>query len=149
MAVGWAAAAVTLGMGGLVTLPLALLLWHAAHLAAMVLAVVAGAALTLAFAGATRSRARRAEARVQIDQAWTTVAGELLAARGADVTATDVARALQIDERYAETLLSELSAEGRVRVAVGDDAQLSYRPSPGADTEPAAAPTRDGARRGS
>jgi hypothetical protein len=136
MALGWIAAAVVFGAAAATSLPLALLLWRVAHLAAMAIALVAGAALALAAFSALRARGRRAQARAKMHQAWTTVAGELVAARGSDVTSADVARALSIDERYAEDLLSELSAEGRVRVAVGEDAQLSYRPSPGAEAEP-------------
>ncbi len=135
MALGWTAAAGVLGVAAMATLLLGLLLWHAAHLAGVLLAVVAGVALALAIGSALRARARRSEARVKLDEAWSTVAGEIVAARGGDVTAANVAKALSIDEGYAQTLLSELSAEGRVRVAVRDDAQLSYTPGPTVEAE--------------
>jgi hypothetical protein len=145
MALGWTAAAGVLGVAAMTTLLLGLLLWHAAHLAGVLLAVVAGVAFALAMGSALRARARRSEARVKLDEAWSTVAGELVAARGGDVTAANVAKALSIDEAYAQTLLSELSAEGRVRVAVRDDAQLSYTPAPATAVE---AETSDAGRAG-
>lgn len=129
MAFGWTAAAITLGIVAAFALVVALVLGHAAPMGAMVLGIVGGAAATLAIAGGLRANNRRREARNLVEQAWASVAGELLAARGGALTAAEVARALSIDEPYAERLLSELSAEGRVRVAVSDDAQLSYRPS--------------------
>jgi hypothetical protein len=43
------------------------------------------------------------------------------------MTAADLARCMKTDEPHAERLLSELSALGRARVAVSDEAQLSYR----------------------
>lgn len=129
MAFGWTAAAITLGIVASFALVVALVLGHAAPMGAMVLGIVGGVAATLALAGGLRARNHRGEARNRVEQAWASVAGELLAARGGALTAADVARALSIDEPYAERLLSELSAEGRVRVAVRDDAQLSYRPS--------------------
>jgi hypothetical protein len=147
MSLGWAAAAVVLAGGGFVMALLGLLLWRAAHLPAMVLGVVAGASLALSFASTLRSRARRADSRAALDRAWTAVAGELLAARGKDVTASDLARALSTDEAAAEEILSALSAEGRVRVDVRDDAQLSYRSSPDAAGEADTQSPADGARR--
>jgi hypothetical protein len=144
MAVGWAAAAAVLAAVGLLTLPLALLLWSASHVAGLILTVVAGAAVALAAASALRSRARGAEARAKLDEAWRTVADELLHARGAaNLTAPELARALQTDEAHAEALLSGLSVEGHARVAVDDDAQLSYRfaaEAEGAGSEAAEAP---------
>lgn len=142
MAFGWAAAAIVLSSGFVIALPLAVLLWSASHLAGLVLGTVAGMTFALAVASATRHRARSREGRLKLDEAWRMVADEMLKARGADVTAPELARAMCTDEPFAEALLSELSAQGHARVAVGDDAQLSYRfaAEAEADAEVAAPP---------
>jgi hypothetical protein len=136
IAIGWVAAAIVLFASALIALPIVLLLWSHAHVAAVVVASVAGTSMALGAVSATRYRARNAEARAKLDDAWRTVADELLRARGMDVTAPELARALQTDDAHAESLLSELSAEGHARVAVGDDAQLSYRFTSEAEAEP-------------
>jgi hypothetical protein len=127
MAFGWTAATVVFAGVAALTASVALLLWGGTHGAAAILAVVAGSALALAAASGLRARARRGEAGAQIDRAWRGVTAELLAARGTALTPRDLMRALPLDEPIAEHLLAELSAEGRARVAVGEDAQLSYR----------------------
>jgi hypothetical protein len=137
MAIGWAAGGVVLLATGVIALPVVLLLWSIpiAHVAALAVASVAAAALALAGLSAARYRARAAEARAKLEEAWRSVADELLRARGVDVTAPDLARALRTDEAHAEALLSGLSSEGHARVAVDDDAQLSYRFAPEAEAE--------------
>jgi hypothetical protein len=142
MAFGWTAAAVTFGIVASFALVVALVLSHAAPTGAMVLGVLAGAAATLAIAGGLRARNRRGATRSLVEHAWASVAGELLAARGGALTAAEVSRTLSIEEPYAERLLSDLSAEGRVRVAVREDAELSYRPS-SPDLDEASAETEE------
>ncbi len=148
MAVGWVAAAIVLSGVAVIALPLAVLLWSAAHVAGLVLGTVAGMALALAVASTGRYRARGAEWRARLDDAWRMVADELLKARGnREVTASELALALRTDEGHAEALLSGLSAQGHARVAVGDDAQLSYRFTAEAEAEAEVATPTETARR--
>jgi hypothetical protein len=51
----------------------------------------------------------------------------VLTARGAEVTAAQLAAEMHTDEDHAQSLLGRLSAHGRVRVDVRDDAELAYR----------------------
>ena len=53
-------------------------------------------------------------------QRWARQPGEL------GVWSADLAKAMQTDEEHAQALLGRLSASGRVRVDVRDDAELSY-----------------------
>jgi hypothetical protein len=127
MAVGWIAGAAVLGAIGVMGLGLALLLWLVSHFASIVLGGLAAGTGLLAMALARRARQRNAEAREAVDDAWELVAGEVLAARHGETTAPELARAMQTDEDHALTLLGRLSAKGRVRVDVRDDAELAYR----------------------
>jgi hypothetical protein len=146
MAVGWMAAAAVFGAMGAMGLGLALLVWLASHAAAGVLGVLAAGAVGLAVAGVRRGRARGAEASEALERAWVFVAGDVVRARGADVTAHQLASAMGTDEEHAQTLLTRLSAAGHVRVEVRDDAELAYRADPG--DEPAAEPEEDRASKG-
>jgi hypothetical protein len=127
MAVGWIAGAVVVGAVGVMGLGLALLLWLASHLAGIVLGVLAVSTGLLAMALARRAKSRNAEAREAVDDAWELVAGEVLAARHGETTAPELAKAMQTDADHAQSLLGRLSAKGRVRVDVRDDAELAYR----------------------
>jgi Flp pilus assembly protein TadB len=129
MALGWMAGALVLCAIALMALGVALLAWFASHVTALLLVAIAGAAATLALISGRRSKRRRDEAREQLDQAWEHVAGEVLAARGGDTTAADLARVMRTDVGQAETLLGRLSASGRARVDVREDADLAYRVS--------------------
>ena len=127
MALGWLGASFVLFAIAAMATGVALLLWLASHLAGVILAVVAAVAGVLALGSLRRSRRQRDEAREQLDQAWESVAREVLAHRHGDMTAEELARMMRTDTGHAERLLSRLSVEGRVRVAVRDDAELTYR----------------------
>jgi hypothetical protein len=127
MSMGWLAAAVVLAAVGVMGGGLALLLWIVSHVSALVLGVVAGGAGALAAWSLRRSRARGAEVARKLDDAWELVAGEVLRARGGEMTSADLARVMRTDEAHAEALLARLSVGGRARVAVRDDAELAYR----------------------
>jgi hypothetical protein len=135
MALGWLAAFFVLGAMAAMAVGVALLVALASHVAAGILGVVALVAVTLAVVSLRRSRARKGEARRELDQAWDHVASEVLGARRADTTAADLARIMKTDEAHAEGLLSRLSAHGRARVDVRDDAELAYRVSDAAEGE--------------
>jgi hypothetical protein len=145
MALGWIAATMVLGATVFVCLPVAVLIAHAARAAGWVLASVAGLCLVLSVASALRWRRAGKEASLKLEEAWQLVAGEALRARDADMTAADLAKCLRTDEVHAERLLSQLSALGRARVAVSDEAQLSYRLAAG-DAGPQADDATPGAQ---
>ena len=129
MALGWLAASFVLGSIAAMAVGVALLVGLASHFAAALLGVVGVVAATLAVVSLRRSGRRRAEAREQLDHAWDRVAGEVLGSRSGDTTAADLARIMSTKEDHAEGLLSRLSAHGRARVDVRDDAELAYRVS--------------------
>jgi type IV secretory pathway TrbD component len=136
MALGWTAAAFVLGAVGMMAAGVGLLVWMASHGAAIVVGAIALAAFVATMGSLRRARTRRVEARAQLDEAWDHVAAEVLRARHGEMTATELAAAMQTDAVHAEHLLSKLSVEGRVRVDVRDDADLAYR----VEEEAAAAP---------
>jgi MFS family permease len=127
MALGWTAAAFLFGAIGAAALGLAPILWFASHIAAFVFAALGGIAALLWAASARGAAQRNAEARAKLDDAWTRVAGEVIRGQGAELTAPELARAMNTDDVHAERLLTLLSTGGRVTVAVRDDAELSYR----------------------
>ena len=125
IALGWTAAGFVLAAIGLMGVGLALVVGLASHLAAFVLGAIAVVAAVAATVSLRRGRGCHAEARAELDRAWEFVAGEVLRARP-QTTAVDLAQAMHTDERHAESLLAQLSAEGRARVDVRDDAELAY-----------------------
>jgi hypothetical protein len=127
MAVGWTAAWIVLGAVALGTGGLAILVALASHGAALVLGVVAAAFTAATAVGVRRAGRRSADARDRIEQAWEKAAGDVLAARHGEMTAPELASAMHTDEPHAESLLARLSAHGRARVDVRDDAELAYR----------------------
>jgi hypothetical protein len=126
MALGWTGAAVTLWALAVTATALAALLALASWLTASVLAAVAAIAGLVAAYAMRRAKNKRADARARLDEAWEQVAGELLGARGDQMTADDVARTMHTERDHAEGLLARLSARGNVRVVVRDDADLGY-----------------------
>jgi hypothetical protein len=147
-AVGWRAAAFMLAGTAFMVATIALLSWSAPHVVSGVLAGVAAVSALLAAGSLRRSRASAREGAAQLEEAWERVAAELLGARGTALTAPEVASAMRTDEGHAESLLARLSARGRARVAVRDDAELSYRLDAGsvADESPPPGPHVRGQR---
>lgn len=137
MRLGWIAATFVLGGIASMAIGLALLVGLAAHVASAVLiALAAGATVLALIAGRRASRAGQ-EARAKRDDAWVHVAEEVLRARAGEVTAKELATAMQTDAERAEMLLSRLSASGRTRVEVRDDAELAHQIAPeAAELEP-------------
>lgn len=127
MGFGWTAAAGVLGAMALMTLGLALLVALASRTVGILFGALAAVAAALALVAWRRAGRRDAEARAKLDEAWERVAEEVLQARGGELTAPELARTMHTDETHAAGLLSRLSAAGRVRVAVRDDAELAYR----------------------
>jgi hypothetical protein len=132
MAVGWMAAALVFAGIGAMALGLTALVAASAHAAGALFGVVAVVAIGVAVASRARAGVRNREAREAVDEAWQRVAGDLLRARGDSLTAAEMSRAMQTDEAHAEAMLAGLSATGRARVDVRDDAELTYRVAPDA-----------------
>src|SRR5262249_45616495 len=125
MAFGWMMAAVALGVVCLMSVGLAVLLASASHAAAIVLLALSLTAGALCAVLSRRASRRAQDARAKLDEAWQRVAHELLQAQSG-LTAAELGRRMHTDEAHAAQLLAGLSAAGRVRVAVRDDAELSY-----------------------
>ena len=129
MGVGWLGATFVFGSIASMAVGLALLVGlTASATAAVVLGALALAGAVLAVLCGRRAARANAEARAKLDDAWTYVADEVMHARVGEVTAKDLAKAMQTGEAHAEKLLARLSAAGRARVEVREDADLAYRP---------------------
>ena len=130
MALGWRAAGVMLALTAVLGLSVGALLFLVAlvaHVAGIVVGGFGLVALGLGLAAFARARARDAEVRAELDEAWRRVAAEVVTAgAGAVITASELARIMRTDEGHAEKLLSALSVDNRVRVELGDDAELRY-----------------------
>ena len=132
MALGWTAGAFLLTAIAMMGAGVGLLVMMFAHGAAAVLGVLALIATAGAVSSVRRARARRKEAQVELDGAWDRVAAEVLAARVGELTAPELAREMKTDVEHAEGMLSRLSATGRARVEVTEEAELAYRVEEGA-----------------
>jgi hypothetical protein len=131
-AIAWRGGAVVLGMTGAMALALATLLAMAAgHLAAIVLAGLATLLVVLALVAVGRARGRDEGMRRALDEAWGTAAERLLVASDGGVSSAWLAGAMRTTEAHAERILASLSARGRARVDVGEDAELRYRVADG------------------
>jgi hypothetical protein len=129
VSVGWLGATLVFGSIASMAVGLALLVGFAASATpAVVLGVLALAGVVLAVLSGRRAARANAEARAKLEDAWAHVAEEVMRARVGEVTAKDLAKAMQTDETRAEKLLARLSATGRARVEVREDADLAYRP---------------------
>jgi hypothetical protein len=127
VAVGWTAGMVLMSCIAVMAAGLAALLWTGAHLAALVLTGIGVAAALLAIVTRGRAGAVNRQARAAVEEAWQRAASEILEARRGELTAAQLADVMRTDEAHAEVLLSGLSASGRARVDVRDDAELTYR----------------------
>jgi type IV secretory pathway TrbD component len=134
MAVGWIAAAMLFGAIAVVVLGFVPLLWLVSHGAAAIFAALGGVAAFTSAESARRAARCNAEVRAKLEDAWERVAREVIEGHDVGMTAPELARVMRTDDDHAERLLMRLSAGGRVRVAVREDAELAYR---GADQLPA------------
>lgn len=139
MRLGWIGVTFVLGAIASMALGLTLLVGLAAHSASAVLVALATGATVLAVLAGRRARRAGAEARAKRDEAWVHVAEEVMRARAGQVTAQELATAMQTDVGRAEELLSRLSATGKTRVEVRDDAELAHQLAAEEQQEPAAA----------
>jgi hypothetical protein len=124
--VGWLGA--TLVFGSIASMAAGLALLMGLGTPAVVLGALGLTGVVLAVLSGRRAARASAEARAKLEDAWAHVAEEVMRARVGEVTAKDLAKAMQTDETRAEKLLARLSAAGRARVEVREDADLAYRP---------------------
>lgn len=113
--------------------------------ASLVLAVLAIVPAVLAMRARGRAGAAQASADEAQGRAWAAAAEDAARRSPGGITASELARKLQIDDARADRLLTELAVHDRTRVDVGDDAEVRYcveprlRVRPGAEAGAAAA----------
>ncbi len=85
-------------------------------------------AVPVVLAGLAYHRARKlgTELRERLDEAWTLVASDVARAKGSELTAGELARAMQTTEDVAERLLVNLSAADIVRARVTDHGDVVF-----------------------
>ena len=82
--------------------------------------------LALAWWANKRSRRARQTASAAMDDAWASVAHELLAARDRELTSAELAEAMLTSEAHADRLLARLNADDEVRSHITDEGQVTY-----------------------
>jgi hypothetical protein len=82
--------------------------------------------LVMALLAFRRGQRERRELAQSLDRAWALVAGDVLASRGEELTAQELASSLRTDERYAEGLLAELNVSDFVHARVTDEGDVVY-----------------------
>lgn len=86
------------------------------------------AALPLLVALWARQRSKRARktAEAELDDAWTSVAHEILAAHDRALTSAELAELMLTSEAHADRLLARLNVDDRVFSHVTDEGQVTY-----------------------
>jgi len=125
-AFGWSAGAIALALAGALVSGLAALLWTATTGAAIAVGIVGAFMLLFAWRASARAGARRKEVTANVEAAWREGARAILASRGRDMTAAQLAETMQIDEGEADELLTSLAAHEEARVAI-DDGKVKFR----------------------
>lgn len=105
--------------------------------------VVLGVALAfiifaMRFAG--NARAELTNAKLATFEAWGMVGEALLRLHGGQLSAKEIAALMQTTEGDAERMMTVLTTDSRVRVDLGDDAELRYRVTSVESGEPDAKP---------
>jgi hypothetical protein len=118
MALGWLTASWLFAGVAVLAGGLGLLLWLASHAAAILLGVTAAGGATIAGVFRQRAARRNAESRQELEAAWHTVTRDVARARGAGLTAEELAKTMQTSEAHAEILLASLAVDAMLRVDV-------------------------------
>ena len=132
--VGWAVAAIVLGVSAFGAFVAAAIAWLVSHLAGAIVFPIVLIFAAFAIVARTRAKASAAEAKRALDAAWAGAAAQIVAAHGGETTAAELARTMHLSEPEAEAILSTLSSTDRARIDVGDDAELHYRVPPEGET---------------
>jgi hypothetical protein len=132
---------------GALSVAVALIVWLVASpglLGTLGMLVMLSAPIVLALLAWRRAGAERRATEHALDQAWALVAADVLASRGAELNAAELARILRIDEANAELLLGQLNVNDFVHARVTDEGDVVYSsrapeklrvPSDGGDTQ--------------
>lgn len=117
-AFGWSAGAIALALTGAMTSGLAALLWAVAQGIGVVVGLMGVVAFLFAWRSSARAGMRRKEAAQAIDDGWREAVRGILAARGRDTTAAELAAVVKIDEAEADRFLTDLAAHDEARVDI-------------------------------
>lgn len=128
-AIAWRLASFASGFGALLGLGLGAVLVLYSLVAAIGPAIVGALLVLLALRFRSNSRARGAAARGAWERAWAAEVDDMLSAEGGSLTPAQIARKVKVPEEEIGAIVARLSAEDRVRVDVGEDAQLHVRSS--------------------
>jgi hypothetical protein len=125
-AFGWSAGAIALAIGGALSAGLAALLAGVALSFGIAVGLVSLLMLVFAWRASARAGQRRKEISLSIEDAWRDAARAVLAKRGRDTTAAQLAEVMQIDEGEADDLLTSLAAHDEARVAI-ESGEVKFR----------------------
>lgn len=125
----WLASSGVVGGFGVLSLAVTLLVLLVASPGVIgTLAMFGAAAIPLVVAALAWTRAKRhtRELETSLDQAWAFAAEDVLSDKGKDLTSTELAKILRVEEVDAEALLAQLSASDVVRSQVTEGGDVTY-----------------------
>jgi hypothetical protein len=96
----------------------------------MFLFAIALVPLVLALRSRARAKSEREAADRAGEDAWQAAAEAIAAGAPQGITASSLAKALDVEEEHADRLLTALTVHDRTRVDVGDDAEVVYSVPP-------------------
>lgn len=126
---GWALASGVIAGFGVLSLLVVLLVLAIASPGLIATFAALGAVAVpflFAFLAWRRAKSARADLKGSLDEAWALVAGDVLAHKGEELTAGELAKLMRIEVAAAEQLLAELSVRDFVHARVTDEGDLAY-----------------------
>ena len=139
-AFGWRIAGTGLGLTGAIVAAIGLIFTGAHAVVGLIILGIALAFIVFAMRFAANARRELTNAKLAAFAAWGMVGEALLRLNGGQLTAKEIAAMMQTTEGDAERMMTILSADSRVRVDLGDDAELRYRVTSVESGEPDLAP---------
>lgn len=124
------AASIVLGLMAAFTTLVALAAWPAALAAKIILFAFALTPAVLAMRARGKASAATAKAEEAMDKAWLAAAEDVAKRAKKGVTASELAKRLEIDAAKAEELLTQLAVNDRTRIDVDDEAEVRYSVAP-------------------
>lgn len=126
-AFGWRMAATGLGLTGAIVAAIGAVFVGAHAVVGLVVLGTALAFIIFAMRFAGNARRELTNAKLAVFAAWGMVGEALLRLNGGQLTAKEIAAMMQTTEGDAERMMTVLTTDSRVRVDLGDDAELRYR----------------------
>lgn len=123
-AVAYRLAAWAAGFGAALGLGLASVLAFFSLIGAVGPAIVGALMVVLGLRFGARSKERRGVAMAAWERGWAAEIDDMLSEGGGSLTPAEIARKVKVKESEIGAIVARLSAEDRVRIDVGDDAQL-------------------------